>query len=297
MDTLRTGIRHLGVPAPLLFVVGGGSLYLGAALAVTLFDQVGPAGVAWLRMLVAALVLLVWRRPDRTAWRGRRLVLAGCFGLVTGLMNVAFYKAIARLPLGTAVAVEFCGPIAVAALGSRSRRDVAALLLAAIGVVLIADVQLAGSPTGFGLAMLAAAMWAVYIVLGKRVASAGSGLDDMTVGFAVAAVLLCPLALGTGPVWGSFTLLALAAGVGVLSTVLPYALDQVVLRRIGRARFAVLLALLPATASVVGFLVLNQVPRPLEAVGVVAVVSAVALRTGRPAAGDPGHEAEVPVPP
>ena len=283
MDTLRTGMRHPGVPAPLLFVVGGGSLYLGAALAVTLFDQVRPAGVAWLRMLVAALVLLAWRRPDRTAWRGRRLAVAGCFGLATGLMNVAFYEAIARLPLGTAVAVEFCGPVAVAALGSRSRRDVAALLLAAIGVVLIADVQLAGSPTGFGLALLAAAMWAVYIVLGKRVASAGSGLDDMTVGFAVAAVLLCPLALGTGPVWGSFTLLALAAGVGVLSTVLPYALDQVVLRRIGRARFAVLLALLPATASVVGFLVLDQVPKPLEAVGVVAVVSAVALRSGRPA--------------
>lgn len=282
MDTLRTGMRHPGVPAPLLFVVGGSSLYLGAALAVTLFDQVRPAGVAWLRMLVAALVLLVWRRPDRTAWRGRRLVLAGCFGLVTGLMNVAFYEAIARLPLGTAVAVEFCGPVAVAALGSRSRRDVAALLLAAIGVVLIADVQLAGSPAGFGLALLAAAMWAVYIVLGKRVASAGSGLDDMTVGFAVAAVLLCPLALVTGPVWGSSTLLALAAGVGVLSTVLPYALDQVVLRRIGRARFAVLLALLPATASVVGFLVLDQVPRPLEAVGVVAVVSAVALRSGAP---------------
>lgn len=282
MDTLRAGMRHPGVPAPLLFVVGGSSLYLGAALAVTLFDQVRPAGVAWLRMLVAALVLLAWRRPDRTAWRGRRLVLAGCFGLVTGLMNVAFYEAIARLPLGTAVAVEFCGPVAVAALGSRSRRDVAALLLAVIGVVLIADVQLAGSPAGFGLALLAAAMWAVYIVLGKRVASAGSGLDDMTVGFAVAAVLLCPLALVTGPVWGSSTLLALAAGVGVLSTVLPYALDQVVLRRIGRARFAVLLALLPATASVVGFLVLDQVPRPLEAVGVVAVVSAVALRSGAP---------------
>ncbi|MGH3908932.1 MAG: EamA family transporter [Pseudonocardiaceae bacterium] len=290
-------MRHLGVPAPLLFVVGGGFQYLGAALAVTLFDQVSPAGVAWLRMLVAALVLLVWRRPDRTAWRGRRLVLAGCIGLVTGLMNVAFYEAIARLPLGTAVAVEFCGPVAVAALGSRSRRDVAALLLAATGVVLIADVQLAGSPIGFGLALLAAAMWAGYIVLGKRVASAGSGLDDMTVGFAVAAVLLCPLALGTGPVWSSFTLPALAVGVGVLSTVLPYALDQVVLRRIGRARFAVLLALLPATASVVGFLVLDQVPRPLEAVGVVAVVSAVALRSGRPAAGDPGREAEVAVPP
>ncbi|MGH3884094.1 MAG: EamA family transporter [Pseudonocardiaceae bacterium] len=252
-------------------------MYLGAALAVVLFEQVSPAGVAWLRMLVAALVLLAWRRPDRAAWRGRRLVLAARFGLVTGLMNVAFYEAIARLPLGTAVAVEFCGPVAVAALGSRGVRDVAALMLAATGVVLIADVRLAGSRAGLLLALVAAAMWAAYIVLGKRVAGGGSGLDDMTVGFALAAVLLCPLALGTGPAWGSPTLLAMAAAVGVLSTALPYALDQVVLRRVGQARFALLLALLPAVASVVGFLVLGQLPHPLEAAGIATVAVAVAL--------------------
>lgn len=258
-------------------------MYGGAALAVLLFDQLSPASVAWLRMLVAALFLLLWRRPARSAWRGGRLVLAGCFGLVTGLMNLAFYEAIARLPLGTAVAVEFCGPVVVAALGSRSRRDVAALLLATAGVLLIADVQLAGSPVGFALALLAAAMWAAYIVLGKRVAGAGRGLDDMAVGFTVAAVLLCPLAWGTGPVWGSPTLLGLVAAVGVLSTVLPYTLDQLVLRRVGRTRFALLLALLPATATVVGLLVLGQVPRPSEAMGILAVVAAVALRSWSPA--------------
>ncbi|MGQ0719073.1 MAG: EamA family transporter [Pseudonocardiales bacterium] len=252
-------------------------MYLGAALAVVLFDRLSPAGVAWLRMLVAAMVLLTWRRPDRAAWRGRRLVLAACFGLVTGLMNVAFYEAIARLPLGTAVAVEFCGPVAVAALGSRSVRDIAALMLAATGVVLIADVRLAGSSAGLVLALVAAVLWAAYIVLGKRVASAGSGLDDMTVGFALAAVLLCPLAMGTGPVWNSPTLLAMAAGVGVLSTALPYALDQVVLRRVGQARFALLLALLPAVASVVGLVVLGQLPHPLEAAGIATVAVAVAL--------------------
>lgn len=287
MDTLRTHVRHPGVPAPLLFVIGGTSMYGGAALAVLLFDRLGPASVAWLRMLVAAVVLLLWRRPGRAAWRGGRLALAGCFGLVTGLMNLAFYEAIARLPLGTAVAVEFCGPVAVAALGSRNRRDVAALLLAVMGVLLIADVRLAGSPTGLALALLAAAMWAGYIVLGKRVAGTGSGLDDMTVGFTVAAALLCPLAWGTGPVWGSAALLGLAAGVGVLSTVLPYALDQVVLRRIGRARFALLLALLPATATVIGLLMLGQVPRPVEAVGILTVVAAVALRSRTAFAGGP----------
>lgn len=277
MDTLPSRIRRRDVPVPLLFVIGGCSMYLGAALAVVLFGRLSPAGVAWLRMLVAAMVLLTWRRPDRAAWRGRRLVLAACFGLVTGLMNVAFYEAIARLPLGTAVAVEFCGPVAVAALGSRSVRDIAALMLAATGVVLIADVRLAGSSAGLVLALVAAVLWAAYIVLGKRVASAGSGLDDMTVGFALAAVLLCPLAMGTGPVWNSPTLLAMAAGVGVLSTALPYALDQVVLRRVGQARFALLLALLPAVASVVGLVVLGQLPHPLEAAGIATVAVAVAL--------------------
>ncbi|HYZ36458.1 MAG TPA: EamA family transporter [Pseudonocardiaceae bacterium] len=266
---------HRDVPAPLLFVASGCSMYVGAALAVVLFEPLTPAGVAWLRMLVAALALLAWRRPESAAWRGRRLVLAGGFGLVTGVMNVAFYEAIARLPLGTAVAVEFCGPVVVAALGLRSVRDIAALLLAATGVALIADVRLAGSRTGLLLALLAALMWAGYIVLGKRVARGGNGLDDMAVGFALTVVLLCPLAAVTGPAWRSPNLLLLAAGVGMLSTVLPYALDQVVLRRIDHSQFALLLGLLPAAASVVGFLVLRQLPHPLEAAGIVAVALAV----------------------
>ncbi len=275
------------VPAPVLFVVGGSSMYLGAAIAVLLFDQLAPSAVAWLRLVGAALLLLVWRRPGRAAWRGRRLLLASCFGLATALMNVTFYEAIARLPLGTAVAVEFCGPVAVAAFGSRARRDIAALAVATLGVVLIADVQWAGSPAGVLLALLAATFWAAYIVLGKRVAGGGHGVDDMTVGFAVAAVLLCPLAAGTGPAWGSPTLLAIGAGVGVLSSVLPYALDQVALRQVGQARFALLLALLPATASVIGLLVLGQVPRPAEAVGIAAVIGAVALRSRESARADP----------
>lgn len=281
MATLGNQLRSPTVPAPLLFVIGGTSMYVGAAVAVLLFEQLTPSGVAWLRMLGAALVLLAWRRPGREAWRGRRLLLAGAFGLATALMNIAFYEAIARLPLGTAVAIEFCGPVAVAAVGSRTVRDAAALLLAAAGVVLIADVVLAGSPAGFVLALVAATFWAAYIVLGKRVALGGNGFDDMTVGFVVAAVLLTPLAAGTGPAWTSPTLLLLGVGVGVLSTVIPYALDQIVLRRVGQARFALLLALLPATAAVVGLLVLAQVPRPLEAVGIVAVVVAVALNSTR----------------
>jgi inner membrane transporter RhtA len=197
-----------------------------------------PAAVAVLRMLGAAVVLLAWRRPPAPAWRGARLLRAAAFGLATAGMNIAFYEAIARLPLGTAVAVEFCGPVAVAAVASRRPRDVAAVVLAAVGVALIADVRWSGSPSGVLWALAAAALWAAYIVLGKRV-----------------------------------------AGVGVLSSVVPYVLDQVVLRRVGQARFAVLLALLPATATIVGLIALRQVPSPLEGVGIAAVVVAVALRS------------------
>jgi inner membrane transporter RhtA len=271
------------VPAPVLFAVGGVSLYVGAALAVGLFDRLSPTTVAVLRLLGAAVVLIIWRRPGRAAWRGVRLRRAVAFGLATALMNLAFYEAIARLPLGTAVAVEFCGPVAVAAVASRRPRDVGAVLLAAVGVLLIADVRWSGSPTGVLWAITAAALWAAYIVLGKRVASAGNGLDDMAVGFAVAAVGLSPLLLaggtaGLAPLADPLVLL-LAVGVGVLSSVIPYALDQVVLRRVGQARFAVLVALLPATATVVGLVALAQVPGMLEAVGIAAVVAAVALRS------------------
>ncbi len=267
------------MPSPLLFLVGGLSMYLGAAVAVWLFAEVSPAAVAWLRQLGAAVVLLAWRRPPRSAWRGRTFWLAATFGLVTAVMNVVFYESLARLPLGTAVALEFAGPVAVAAIGSRTVRDVGALLLVATGVVLIADVRWAGSPLGVVFALSAAALWSGYILLGQRVAKVGMGVDGLAVGFAVATVALCPLALGTGPVWTSPRLLVLGIGVGVLSTVVPYALDQVVLRRLGRATFALLLALLPVSAVLSGLVLLRQVPTPLEALGILAVVIGVAVRT------------------
>jgi inner membrane transporter RhtA len=286
--------RH--VPAPLLFVLGGLSMYVGAALAVGLFDRLAPSAVAVLRLLGAAIVLLAWRRPPAAAWRGRRLGRATAFGLATGLMNVAFYEAIARLPLGTAVAIEFCGPVAVAAVASRRVRDVAAVCLAAGGVLLIADVRWSAAPLGLVWGLAAAAMWAAYIVLGSRVATVGNGIDDMAVGFTTASVVLAPVLLLGGPRGPAGLLdpavLVLGLGVGVLSSVVPYVLDQVVLRRVGQARFAVLLALLPATATVVGFVALAQVPGPAEAVGIAAVVGAVALRSrdGDPPSADRAGE-------
>lgn len=251
----------------------------GAAVAVGLFSVASPAGVAWLRCLGAAAILLAWRRPPRSAWTGRAFLLAGVFGTVTAGMNVLFYEAIARLPLGTAVALEFAGPVLVAAFGSRTRRDVFALLLVVAGVVAIADVRLEGSLLGVLFALGAAVAWAGYILLGKRVAVGGNGIDGLAVGFAVGTVVLSPLAFDTGAVWGSPRLLLLSVGVALLSTVVPYALDQVVLRKAGRARFALLLALLPVTAGVIGFLWLKQVPALPEALGTLAVVAGVALRS------------------
>ncbi|MEQ3539335.1 EamA family transporter [Pseudonocardia tropica] len=277
-------------------------MYVGAALAVGLFDRLAPAAVAELRLIGAALVLLTWRRPGRDAWRGVRLLRAGAFGLATALMNVAYYEAIARLPLGTAVAIEFTGPVLVAALASRRFRDVGAVGLAAAGVLLIADVRWSGSPAGVLWALGAAAMWAAYILLGKRVARAGSGIDDLATGFTVAAVVLVPLLFtggaGAATGFGAANLapladpavLGLSVGLGVLSSVVPYVLDQVVLRRVGQARFAVLLALLPATAALVGLVVLGQLPGTLEAVGIGLVVLAVALRSRD------GDDVPVPVP-
>ncbi|MEQ3552441.1 EamA family transporter [Pseudonocardia nematodicida] len=266
-------------------------MYVGAALAVGLFDRLAPSAVAELRLLGAAMILLAWRRPGRDAWRGIRLVRAGMFGLATALMNVAYYEAIARLPLGTAVAIEFTGPVLVAALASRRLRDGGAVLLAAAGVVLIADVQWSGSPSGVLWALAAAAMWAAYILLGKRVARAGSGMDDLATGFTVAAVALLPLLLvggeGAANPFGVTNLapladpgvIALSVGLGVLSSVVPYVLDQVVLRRVGQARFAVLLALLPATATLVGIVMLAQLPGGLETLGILLVIAAVAVRS------------------
>ncbi|MGU3502045.1 EamA family transporter [Mycobacterium sp. C31M] len=267
---------------PMFFIAGAISQYLGAALGVFLFDTTDPTSVAWLRCAVAGLVLVLWRRPWRVTWTRRGIAVAAAFGVVTVAMNVAFFESIARIPLGTAVAIEFLGPVAVAAAGSRRARDLLAVALVAAGVVLLAGVAPDIDPVGIGFALLAAAMWAGYILLGKRVADAGAGLDSLAVGMAAAAGLLAaPLLAGQliadPAVFASAHTWLLGLGVGILSTALPYALDQVVLTRIGRARFALLLALLPVTAAVVGAVVLLQRPTLTEVLGITLVVAALVV--------------------
>ena len=270
------------LPPQALFVLGAISQYVGAALAVLLFASVPAAGVAWLRVVAAAAVLVAWRRPWRTRWTRARLQLVAAFGIALALMNLCFYLAIDRLPLGTTVAIEFCGPIFVAALGSRTRRDVAALALGVTGVLALADVHLTGSPGGFALAAGAGVFWAAYIVLGHRVAADREirPQDGLALAMAIGAATLAPaLVVSAVPALIDPILLAACLAVGVASSVVPYGLEQIAMRRLPRARFALLLALLPATAAVIGAIVLGQVPGLVEAAGIALVVAAASLRT------------------
>ena len=285
------------VPAPALFLVSGLTQYLGAALAVGLFSVVAPPTVAWLRIAVAAVVLLAWRQPWRARWTRRDLVAVASFGAVLAAMNVTFYLAIDRLPLGTAVAIEFVGPVAVAAITGRGRRERAGIALAAAGVVLLAGVTLergAGPDVVVGLIAIgaAAACWAGYIVLGRRVALHGSGVTSLSLAMAAGAVVFAPfLAAGAAPILRDWRLALAVLGIAVLSSVIPYAIEQVVLRRVSTATFAVLLAMLPAAAAIVGAIALRQFLSAPELAGLLAVSGAIALTSTRTPPPHPGRGA------
>jgi inner membrane transporter RhtA len=275
------------VPPHLYFVVSAVFHYLGPAFAVLLFARVDVLGVAWLRIASAALVFALWRRP----WRafamldraGRRLLLA--WGAVLALMNACFYVAIDRLPLGTVAAIEFLPVIVLAALGARSLRNVAALVLAVPGVYLLTGVQLEGEPLGVVLAFANAVLFAAYIVLAHRVARHGglSGIDGLAASMLIAAVVVTPI--GGWEVLPALTdPVALLAGVGVglCSSVIPYVSDQLAMRRLPRATYALMVALLPATATVIGIAVLAQIPSWVEVAGVALVIAGVAIHRQAP---------------
>jgi inner membrane transporter RhtA len=240
------------------------------------------AGVAWIRVATGAVVLGVWRRPWRELRHQGRdtLLLVVAFGIALATMNLAFYLAIQRLPLGTTVAIEFIGPILVAAIAVRGLRNLAALLVAVAGVATLSRISLAGSALGVGLALTAGLLWAAYIVLAHRVARRGLGTTGLAAAMAVGVVAIAPVAaLPAVESAGHGAVLLLAVGAGLLSSVIPYALDQVLLRHLSRGTFAILLSLLPATATVMGLLLLRQVPQPLELLGIGLVVVAVVIHS------------------
>jgi len=274
------------VPPHVYFIVSAVFHYLGPAFAVLLFARVDVLGVAWLRIAAAALVLAVWRRPWRALARldrgERGLLLA--WGAVLALMNCCFYVAIDRLPLATVAAIEFLPVIALAALGARTPRNMAALLLAVPGVYLLTGVRVEGEGLGIALAFANAGLFALYIVLAHRVSRLGvlGGIDGLAASMLIALLVVTPLAGWAAlPALTDPVALAAGAGVGISSSVIPYVSDQLAMRRLARATYALMVSLLPATATVIGIVVLAQVPSATELLGVALVVAGVALHRER----------------
>jgi len=273
--------RFLATASPeALFVLSATAQYVGAVIAVGLFDEVSPASVAWLRVIGAAIVLcLVSGRHLLGPWTRADLGALAFFGVATALMNTFFYLGIDRLPLGKGVAIEFIGPIAVAAFRTRSRRNAAALVLAALGVAVLSGVEIDSEPIGLLFIFLASAMWATYIVIGSKVARRDRGVAGLGIGLVIGAVAVAPIgAPGSAEAWSSPRLLALCLFVGVMSNAIGYGIDQAVLRRIPVRRFSVLLALLPVTASVVAFVALDQRPNTFDLVGMAMVLTGVVIQ-------------------
>ncbi|MBA2643377.1 MAG: EamA family transporter [Actinobacteria bacterium] len=269
-------------PPHAFFVASAIFHYLGPAFAVLLFARVDPLGVAWLRIVSAGAIFAVWRRP----WRSlasldvatRRLLLA--LGVVLAVMNACFYVAIDRLPLGTVAAIEFLPVILLAALGARTPRNALALVLAVPGVYVLTDVRLEGEPVGVAFAFANALLFAVYIVLAHRVSRIESigRIDGLALAMLVATVAITPLgAWGAAPALLDPVALAAGIGVGVASSVIPYVFDQLAMGRLSRSTYSLLVSLLPATATVVGIVVLAQIPSQTEVLGVALVVAAVAI--------------------
>jgi inner membrane transporter RhtA len=291
--------NRLQVPPHLFFVGSAVFHYLGPSFAVLLFARVPVAGVAWLRIFFAALVFAIWRRPWRAflACPPSSRALIAALGGVFAIMNYSFYMAIDRLPLGTVAAIEFVGPILLALSGSRTLRNIAALVAATAGVYLLVDVRWAGEPAAFMWAFVNGALFMLYIVLAHALANSearatvtapsGAGsrisaIDRLGAAMLIAAIAVTPLGWHDAlPAWRDPVALLAGAGVGISSSVIPYVFDQLAMSRMPRATYALFVAMLPAMAVLIGVLVLQQVPALVEIAGIALVGVGVALH--RPA--------------
>jgi len=273
------------VPSGALVLGAIGSVQFGSAIAATLFSQIGPDGAVLLRLVAASVVLLALWRP-RVRGRGRsELMLAATFGLVLGFMNLSFYAAIHRIPLGIAVALEFVGPLVVALAGSRRLLDLVWVALAAAGIIALTHGGVHHlNGLGVALALLAGALWGTYILINARVGQAFEGGTGLALAMFVATVVILPLGIAQG---GSHLLrphvLALGAAVGMLSSAIPYSFEIEALRRIATSIFGVLMSIEPAMAALAGFIVLGQSlsARELLGIALVVIASVGAARQGR----------------
>ena len=279
-ERLRADRIFNAAPPELFFILSAVAQYTGAIIAVNLFDEISPATVAWLRVLSASLILLAFSfRQSPQRWSRRELYWVAAFGASTALMNLFFYLALDRLPLGKGVTIEFIGPITVAALRTRSVRNTVALLSAAVGVIVLGGVELGNEPLGLVFILAASVMWAGYIVMGSRVALADKGVSGLALGLLFGGIVITPFAAGdAGAAFSSGKILIGCILVGLLSNAIGYGIDQATLRRIPIRRFSVMLALLPVCATIFGFVFLNQSPSMLDLLGMALVLTGVAVQ-------------------
>ena len=279
-ERLRADRIFNAAPPELFFILSAIAQYTGAIIAINLFDEISPATVAWLRVLSASLILLAFSyQQSHRRWSRRELYWVAAFGASTALMNLFFYLAIDRLPLGKGVTIEFIGPITVAALRTRSVRNTVALLFAAVGVVVLGGVELGNEPLGLVFILAASVMWAGYIVMGSRVALADRGVSGLALGLLFGGIVITPFAAGdAGAAFSSGKILIGCILVGLLSNAIGYGIDQSTLRRIPIRRFSVMLALLPVCAAIFGFVFLDQSPSLLDLLGMALVLTGVAVQ-------------------
>jgi inner membrane transporter RhtA len=273
------------IPSPALVLGAIGSIQFGAALATTLFSRLGPAGAVTARLCTATAVLLVIWRPRIRGRTRRELLLAGLFGVILGAMNLTFYEALHRIPLGIAVTIEMVGPLAVAVAGSRRARDLLWVGLAAVGILALTHGRAHGlDGVGVGFALAAGSLWGLYILVNARVGQAFAGATGLALAMVVASLVTLPFGVaqaGSGLV--AVHSLAIGAAVGLLSSAIPYTLELESLRRIAAPVFGVLMSLEPAVATLAGFLVLSQgmTARALVGIGLVVMASVGASRRTR----------------
>lgn len=267
--------RNVALPAPVMVVAAVASVQSGAAVATRMFPAAGPGGAVFLRLAFSAVLLAAVARPRLRAAARRDLVSAVAFGVVLAAMNLSFYLAIDRVPLGVAVTVEFLGPLGVAVAGSRRALDLVWVGLAAAGVLLLADAGGHVNLAGLALAAVAGACWAGYILLSQRVGQAFPGAAGLTVALTVGAGLVAPygLVVGGGALWRP-AVVGRGIAVAVLSSAVPYSLELAALRRLRASVFGILMSLEPAMAALSGAVLLGQRLRPTEWFAVAAVMTA-----------------------
>lgn len=253
------------------------SIQGGAALAKSLFPLVGSGGTSALRIAFAALVLLAVWRPRLGRYSRADLGTALVFGTALGLMNLAFYASIARIPLGLAVTLEFVGPLGVAVFASRGKLDFVWAALAALGILLLSPVVpgAAVDPVGVGLALLAGGFWAAYILIGGRMGRAFSGGHGLALGMSVAALIALPFGvMEAGASLLAPQVLLLGLGVALLSSALPYSLEMTALRRLPSRTFSILMSLEPAVAALMGYVFLRELLTGGQLLAMLLVIAA-----------------------